>query len=122
VVIIQPLVEQGSVRDYLHKVKTPVEDWAKKYKEKGKRRMEREEISQCGRSILEAVLFLCDLGFPPVGHIQTGNIFKTRSGYKLCGYENTLLGYRSRQHHLCQEYSDGNTADIIAIGRCQSVQ
>ena len=101
------------MRDFLHKV-DPVLDWADKYGDKGRRRMKKDEIAQCGRSILEAILFLYDLGFPPVGHIQTGNIFKTPDGYKLGGYENTLLGYKSRYHHLCLAY--GNDVDIIMLG------
>jgi hypothetical protein len=116
VVIVQPLVEQGSLRDYLHNVESPVQEWAYKYDTKGKRRMKREEIAQCGKSIIEAVLFLYSLGFPPIVHIQSANIFRTaEGGYRLGGYENTLLGYKSRYHHLCVGY--GDTVDIIMLGK-----
>jgi len=107
---------EGSLRDHLHKVKDPLMDWAVKYGNKGKRRMDKKDIAACGRSILEALEFLYSHGFPPVGHIQTGNIFKTAEGYKLGGYENTLLGYKSRYHHLCQQYG-GDNIDIIMFGR-----
>ena len=109
-------MEGGSLRDYLHQVKDPMKDWADKYAVKGKRRMTREEIAVCAKSVMEAVRFLYDHGFPAVGHIQTGNIFKTPDGYKLGGYENTLLGYKSRCHHLCQQY--GKDMDIILLGKC----
>ncbi len=114
VIVIQPLMEAGSLRDSLHKV-SPMLDWADKYGAKGKIEMKKEDIAKCGRSILEAVEFLYSHGFPPLGHIQTGNIFKTPGGYMLGGYENTALGYRSRFHDMCLEYG-GNNIDIIMLG------
>ena len=109
-------MEGGSLRDYLHKVKDPLKDWAEKYALKGRTRMTREEIAVCAKSVMEAIQFLYDKGFPAMGHIQTGNIFKTEEGYKLGGYENVLLGYKSRDHQLCLEY--GKDMDIIMLGKC----
>ena len=115
--IIQPLMRQGSLRDLLHKVNDPMKDWAVKYKEKGKLKMDDKEIALCGRSILEALNLLYSHDFPPVGHIQTGNIFRTPEGsYRLGGYENMLLGYKSRYHHLCQQFG-GDNIDIIMLGK-----
>lgn len=115
-VIIQPLVEEGSLRDYLHRV-DPLTDWNEKYGTKGKRRMDGGEIAACGRSILEAILFLYDCGFPPLGHVQTGNIFKTAQGYMLGGYENTLLGYQNSRDPNLHTMPHGNAIDIIMFGK-----
>ena len=41
VVMVQPLREEGSLRDYLHKEPDPVMDWAVKYGRDDGRRMEK---------------------------------------------------------------------------------
>ena len=46
------------------------------------------------------MVFLYDLGFPPLGHVQTGNIFMEGGECQLGGYVNTLLGYETRLHFL----------------------
>lgn len=55
VLLFQPLVTTGSLRDHLHGVRHPIQDWAEKYKDKGKKRMSRDEIAECARSIIEAI-------------------------------------------------------------------
>jgi hypothetical protein len=58
------------------------------------------------------VSYLYEQGFPPLGHLHTGNIFLVaeRGGKEVCkvaGYENTILGYRTGQGVFAhQRYSD----------------
>ena len=56
---------------------------------------------------LQAVEFLYHKGFPTaLGHIQSGNIFVVQDVCKLGGYENTLLGYKTRLYRLCKDHMD----------------
>ena len=49
-----------------------------------------------------------------MGHIQTGNIFVEGEICRLGGYENTLLGYKTRSFKICKPYLD--TIDLILFG------
>ena len=49
-----------------------------------------------------------------LGHIQTGNIFVEDDVCRLGGYENTLVGYRTRLFRLCKD--DLEHFDIILFG------
>ena len=71
-------------------------------------------IASYGRQILEAVLYLYQLGLsPPLGHIHTGNIFLEGEYCRLGGIENWLLGYKP---HLLQLFqSSGCHGDLDAI-------
>ncbi len=61
--------------------------------------------------------FLYKLGFPPIGHIHTGNIFPTKEqDFVLGGYENTLLGYRSRLYRKIVEENSLENIDVIMFG------
>ena len=65
-------------------------------------------------------MFLYEQGFPPLGHIHTGNIFMTEHGCALGGYDNTLLGYRSSIHRLFGKNPDMHlleAIDVIMFGR-----
>ncbi len=136
-------------------------DWAEKYHPEQGEAIPSREVASCGRQILEvsayidtsstpllpispqAIKYLYDEGFPPIGHIQTGNIFVNitrgeigssggrgniheESGdagdeeqpankiiCRLGGYENTLLGYKSRLYHSIAEKE---RIDIIQFG------
>ena len=41
---------------------------------------------------------LYEAGFPIIGQIHTGNVFKVSGNYVVGGYENTLLGYRGSSY------------------------
>ena len=69
--------------------------------------------------LIQAILFLYAHGFPPLGHIHTGNIFITDRGCTLAGYDNTLLGYRSNFHRLFGKNLDQHlleSIDVIMFG------
>ena len=64
---------------------------------------------------MQAMKFLYIQGFPTLGHVQTGNIFVVNGICQLGGYENTLLGYKTRLFGLCKD--DLQHFDIILFGR-----
>ena len=64
----------------------------------------------------QAVEFLYHKGFPTaLGHVQSGNIFVVDDVCKLGGYENTLLGYKTRIYRLCKDHMDH--FDTILFGK-----
>jgi hypothetical protein len=64
---------------------------------------------------LQGVLYLYSRKFPrALGHIQTGNIFIDGDICTLGGYENTLLGYKTRSYKLCKEHLE--SIDLILFG------
>ena len=66
---------------------------------------------------LQAMKFLYDKDFPhlQLGHVQSGNIFVVDDVCRLGGYENTLLGYRTRLFRLCKDHMQH--FDIILFGK-----
>lgn len=71
---------------------------------------------------MQAMSFLYEQGFPPLGHVHTGNLFLEtgRGGVEVCrvgGYENTLLGFRTSHGMFAnQRYSDA--IDLRMFGEC----
>ena len=59
-------------------------------------------------------MFLCELGLPPIDHVQSGNAFVVDEVCKLGGYENTLLGYKTRIYRLCKDHLPH--LDVILFG------
>ena len=49
-----------------------------------------------------------------LGHVQSGNIFVVDDVCKLGGYENILLGYKTRLYRRCKDHLD--RLDIILFG------
>ena len=62
----------------------------------------------------QAMLFLYEKGFPQLGHIQSGNVFIVNDVCLVGGYENTLLGYRTRMYKMCKEHIE--RLDVIMFG------
>ena len=60
------------------------------------------------------MLFLYDRGFPALGHVQSGNVFIVNDTCLLGGYENTLLGYKTRLYKMCKEHLE--RLDVIMFG------
>ena len=114
---VQPLMEHGSLRDFIHGEADPLSDWSVKYCGNKGQPLDTDCIASIGKTILLALESLYQLGLPPLGHVHTGNIMMTgkEGGCRLGGYENTLLGYQSRTHRLFSEY--GNKIDVIAFGK-----
>lgn len=73
-------------------------------------------IASYGRQILEATLFLYGVGFRPLGHIRTGNVFVDGEMCRLGGYENRLLGYKTRFHDECDTMVGCHDIDSIMLG------
>ena len=65
--------------------------------------------------LLQAMTFLYGKGFPILGHVQSGNIFVDDDDIcRLGGYENTLLGYKTRLYRLCRNHLQH--FDVIMFG------
>ena len=64
----------------------------------------------------QALIFLYDFGFPFMGHVQSGNIFVDGNICQLGGYENMLLGYRSRQYREVAKEGHVDSIDVIMFG------
>lgn len=65
--------------------------------------------------LLQAMMFLGDLGLPPIDHVQSGNVFVVNDVCLLGGYENTLLGYKTRIYRLCKDHL--SYLDVILFGK-----
>ena len=69
---------------------------------------------------LQGLRYLYERGFPQLGHIQTGNVFiEDGQNGNVCvlgGFENTLLGYKTRSYKLCKEHLE--SIDLLLFGRC----
>ena len=67
--------------------------------------------------------YLRELGFPPLQHVHTGNIFVEGDVCRLGGYENTLLGYKVLSSPV-SKYIDvimfGNrvTVSLLLVSMC----
>ena len=113
-------------------------DWSKKYSRRSKG-LHVDKIRRYGRQILEvkhskvmnslllllfnhhclhgfqAMKFLYGKGFPVLGHVQSGNVFIDEDDNCLLGgYENTLLGYKTRLYRLCR--NNLQHFDVIMFG------
>ena len=65
------------------------------------------------------MLFLYDRGFPQLGHIQSGNVFIVNDVCLVGGYENTLLGYKTRMYKMCKEHIQ--RLDVIMFGESRII-
>jgi PX domain-containing protein kinase-like protein len=112
VVMAMTFFPQGSLKDVIYK-RQPTFEWSEKYSIR-RRGLPPEMVALYGRQILEALRVLYRKGFPPLGNLQSGNIFVDRKICRLSGYENTLLGYRSRHYRLVKVHPDA--MDTIMFG------
>ena len=62
----------------------------------------------------QAIEYLHKNGLKQIGHVQSGNIFIEGDTCLLGGYENALLGYRSRLHQVCENHL--SSIDTIMFG------
>ncbi|CAI8020282.1 Slowpoke-binding protein [Geodia barretti] len=112
VVMVMTFFPQGSLKDLIYK-RQPTLEWSEKYSIR-RRGLPPATVALYGRQILEALRILYRKGFPPLGNLQSGNVFIDGSVCRLSGYENTVLGYRSRHHRLVRDHSD--SMDSIMFG------
>lgn len=70
--LVMPYHTEGSLKDLIYGSAWQ-DDWGHKY---GRRSpgLPLGQIQRLGRQILEALLFLRERGFPPYGHLHTGNV------------------------------------------------
>ena len=60
-----------------------------------------------------------DVSFKPLEHVQTGNIYIDDEGVcRLGGYENALLGYRSKLYRKVVQNDYYSSIDVIMFGEC----
>ena len=64
------------------------------------------------------MMFLYSKSFPVLGHVQSGNIFVVDDVCQLGGYENTLLGYKTRLFMRCKDHLE--QLDAILFGKLAS--
>lgn len=57
-----------------------------------------------------------DVSLNPLGHVHTGNIYVADDNCRLGGYENTLLGYRTRLFRAVLAYGTLLSIDVIMFG------
>ncbi|XP_063243866.1 slowpoke-binding protein isoform X2 [Bacillus rossius redtenbacheri] len=96
VILVLPFNNKGSLKDLIYKSRWQ-DDWGQKYGQRSAG-LPLSQVQRLGRQILEALLFLKDRGFPPCGHVHSGNIILQNGVARLTGLENTLLGLTSRIH------------------------
>ncbi|KAF4520874.1 hypothetical protein B566_EDAN007055 [Ephemera danica] len=116
VLSILPLNSKGSLKDLIYRSRWQ-DDWSLKYGQRSTG-LPLSQVQRLGRQILEALLFLRDRGFPPCGHLHSGNIVLQNGVARLTGLENTLLGYTSRIHPVIwgRARSDPSAIDTICFG------
>lgn len=71
-------------------------------------------------ALLQAVGHLYSLGFPPLGHLHTGNIMVEGDVCKVGGYENTLLGQKTCQR-VFAHLKHTNSIDLTMFGMCMEI-
>ena len=59
-------------------------------------------------------MYLYEKGFPPLGHVTSGNVFVVGEVCRLGGYENTLLGYKTRLYKLFKDHPEH--IDVLMFG------
>lgn len=115
-VLVMPFNTEGSLKDLIYGSAWQ-DDWSHKY---GRRSpgLPLSQIQRLGRQILEALLFLRERGFPPYGHLHSGNVILQNGVARLAGLENTLLGYTSRNHQVVwrRARTSPSQVDVICFG------
>ncbi|XP_046855898.1 slowpoke-binding protein-like [Xenia sp. Carnegie-2017] len=94
VFVVEPFNSKGTLKDLIYKRK-PREVWVGKYRTQGKA-LSVVEIKTYGQQILKAMLFLHSKGIPTNGHVHCGNIFVKKGVCRISGYEQAILGFKSR--------------------------
>lgn len=113
VMFVHPFQSGGSLKDIIYG-SNPKSSWDQKYQVKGKP-LSLIQIRSYGRQVLEALLYLQEKGFPPCGHVHSGNIFIINGTSKLTGFENCLFGWKSRVDPIIKKLCKVKKADVDVI-------
>ncbi|XP_046441386.1 probable inactive serine/threonine-protein kinase slob2 isoform X1 [Daphnia pulex] len=116
-VTVFPFNTKGSLKDLIYRSRWQ-DDWDQKYCQRSEG-LPLLQVQRLGRQILEALLFLQERGFPPFGHLHSGNVIIQNGVARLTGFENTLLGFSSRIHPMVKSILPATPAvsiDTICFG------
>ncbi|XP_011403693.1 PREDICTED: slowpoke-binding protein-like isoform X2 [Amphimedon queenslandica] len=112
IVILEPFLQRGSLKDLIYHT-TPSLPWSTKYSVR-RSGLRTHQIQNFGRQILEAVLFVHELGFKPFGQIQSGNIYLEGGRCRVSGIDNAILGYKPRVSRNVKTYKEN--IDSVMFG------
>lgn len=116
VVILYPVCKRGSLKDFIYQSRF-AEPWKSKYKVK-KKGLSVTQIRCFGKQILSALLYMEEKGFPPHGHVHTGNIMIDNNSCRLMGCENSLIGEEPRIFSIIKKKLKHNkdVIDVLCFG------
>ncbi|KAK3865179.1 hypothetical protein Pcinc_029196 [Petrolisthes cinctipes] len=113
VITIIPHNTKGTLKDLIYRSHWQ-DDWVEKYQQRASG-LPVSQVQRLGRQVLEALLFLQDRGFPPCGHLHSGNVVLQNGVARLCGVENTLLGLTSRIYPIIKRRLRENRDAIDSV-------
>lgn len=108
-----PFNEKGSLKDFIYKSRWQ-DNWNQKYSQRSTG-LPLSQVQRLGRQILEALLFLKKRGFPPCGHLHSGNVILQNGVARLTGLENTLLGFASRIQPIIWSRAQSEPAAVDSL-------
>ncbi|XP_071532260.1 slowpoke-binding protein isoform X9 [Panulirus ornatus] len=113
VVTVIPHNNKGTLKDLIYRSHWQ-DDWGEKYQQRSTG-LPVTQVQRLGRQVLEALLFLQDRGFPPCGHLHSGNVVLQNGVARLSGVENTLLGLTSRIYPIIKRRLRDNRDAIDSV-------
>lgn len=113
VITVIPHNNKGTLKDLIYKSHWQ-DDWGEKYQQRSTG-LPVTQVQRLGRQVLEALLFLQDRGFPPCGHLHSGNVILQNGVARLSGVENTLLGLTSRIYPIIKRRLRDNRDAIDSV-------
>ncbi|XP_052779814.1 slowpoke-binding protein-like [Mya arenaria] len=116
VVVKYPLCKRGSLKDFIYQCSC-TDPWGVKYKTK-RRGLNMTQIRAFGKQTLMALLYLEEKGFPPHGHIHSGNIAVQVNSCRIMGIESSLIGEEPRILPRVKRKIRNNPAaiDVLCLG------
>ncbi|XP_053377160.1 slowpoke-binding protein-like isoform X2 [Mercenaria mercenaria] len=116
VVVLYPICKRGSLKDYIYQ-NSFTEPWRNKYKTK-KKGLSVTQIRCFGKQILMALIYIEEKGFPPHGHVHSGNIVLDNNSCRLMGCESSFIGEEPKIYPLIKKKLRHNkeAIDIICFG------
>ncbi|KAK7082698.1 hypothetical protein SK128_009798 [Halocaridina rubra] len=114
VITVIPHNNKGSLKDLIYRQSHWQDDWGEKYQQRSTG-LPVSQVQRLGRQVLEALLFLQDRGFPPYGHLHSGNVVLQNGVARLSGVENTLLGLTSRIYPIIKRRLRDNRDAIDSV-------
>uniref|UniRef100_U5EPX8 PX domain-containing protein kinase-like protein n=1 Tax=Corethrella appendiculata TaxID=1370023 RepID=U5EPX8_9DIPT len=113
--VIRKFFKQGSLRDLLCGVKSPVNPFLSKYgSPKGRSSLPLKELALYGRQILEALKYLYSKGMAH-GHVHCGNVIIVDSVARLIDVENFIFGVPSFYRPFFVKHPKISTSEAIDV-------